>query len=407
MEIINQVLQHIIQALEISFVVYFCFSGLYILIFSIAGLTYRKRENSPNIEPSSMVVFIPAYKEDQVIVNVAKEAIRQKYPSSFFDVVIIADSMQPETFAELNELPIKVLEVSFENSTKAKALKGAMKSLERNYDYAVILDADNVMELEFLSKMNNAFNQGYKVVQGHRKAKNLNTAYAILDAASEEINNHIYRRGHRALNLSSGLIGSGMGFEYKLFQSIMEPIQAVGGFDKELEFELAQKQIRIEYLQDAVILDEKIQNASDFSNQRKRWLSSQFVYFRRYVGTSFKELFIKQNITFFDKVWQMFLLPRILILGITVIITFIYVLNIFVFKHETTVSLYVWLVNLTLVISAFLLALPRYFYNKDTLKAMASIPSSFFIMFFLLFKLKGANKKFIHTTHGVAKKIIQ
>ena len=404
MEIINQSLQYLIQAVEIIFVVYFCFSALYILIFSIAGHTYKKRENSPTVGLNSMAVFIPAYKEDAVIVDVAREAIRQKYPPSFFDIVIIADSMQPETIAELKKLPIKVVEVSFEKSTKSKALKAAMKSLERNYDYAVILDADNVMELEFLSKMNNAFNQGYKVVQGHRKAKNLNTAYAILDAASEEINNHIYRRGHRALNLSSGLIGSGMGFEYKLFQSIMEPIQAVGGFDKELEFELAQKQIRIEYLQDAAVLDEKIQKASDFSNQRKRWLSTQFVYLRRYFGRSFKELFVNKNVTFFDKVWQMIVPPRILLLGITTILTIAYVLNAFVFQYETTVSVYYWLVNFTMVIAAFLFALPRSFYNKETFKAMVSIPSAFFRMFMLLFKLKGANKKFIHTTHGVAKK---
>ena len=91
----------------------------------------------------------------------------------------------------MKKLPIKVIEVSFENSTKSKALNEAMRRLEKNYDYAIILDADNLMEPEFLKKMNNAFNSGYQAVQGHRKAKNLNTNYAILDAASEEINNNI------------------------------------------------------------------------------------------------------------------------------------------------------------------------------------------------------------------------
>ena len=403
MEIFCQILHYVFNTIEIITVVYFCFSALYILIFSIAGHFYKERKNPPDNGLNSMAVFIPAYKEDAVIVDVAREAIRQKYPPSFFDIVIIADSMRPETIVELKKLPIKVVEVSFQKSTKSKALKAAMKSLEKNYDYVVILDADNVMELEFLSKMNDAFNQGYKVVQGHRKAKNLNTAYAILDAASEEINNHIYRRGHRALNLSSGLIGSGMGFDYTLFQSIMEPIEAVGGFDKELEFELAQNQIRIEYLQNATVLDEKIQKASDFSNQRKRWLSTQFVYLRKYFNRSFKELFLNKNVTFFDKVWQMIVPPRILLLGITTILTLAYILNALAFQFETTVSVNYWLVNFSMVIVAFLLALPRSFYNTETAKAMVSIPSAFFRMFMLLFKLKGANKKFIHTAHGVVK----
>lgn len=400
MEILNQALQYLIQALEICFVVYFCFSALYILIFSIAGLTYRKREYPLNIEPSSMVVFIPAYKEDQVIINVAKEAIRQKYPSSLFDIVIIADSMQEHTIKELKKLPIKVIEVSFENSTKSKALNEAMRRLEKNYDYAIILDADNLMEPEFLKKMNNAFNSGYQAVQGHRKAKNLNTNYAILDAASEEINNNIYRRGHKALGLSSGLVGSGMGFDYKLFKSIMEPIQAIGGFDKELEFELAGKQIEIEYLQEAIVYDEKIQQGADFSNQRRRWLSTQFVYLRRYVGVSFKELVLKHNITFFDKAWQMIIPPRLLLLGLSTVTALIYIFKNFFLEIESYVSPYFWIVNFAMVIIALLLALPRSFYNKDTFKAMISIPSAFFRMFLLLFKMKGANKKFIHTKHG-------
>lgn len=400
MEIINQSFQFLIQALEISFVVYFCFSGLYILIFSVAALTYRKREYLLNIEPSSMVVFIPAYKEDQVIVNVAKEAIRQKYPSSLFDIVIIADSMQERTIKKLKKLPIIVIEVSFENSTKSKALNEAMRRLDKNYDYAIILDADNLMETEFLRKMNNAFNRGYQAVQGHRKAKNLNTNYAILDAASEEINNNIYRRGHKALGLSSGLVGSGMGFHYKLFKSIMEPIKAIGGFDKELEFELAGKQIEIEYLQEAIVYDEKIQQGSDFSNQRRRWLATQFIYLRRYCNRSWSELFRNNNINFFDKTWQMIVPPRVLILGFTTIMASIYVIKDFLFGVESYVSSYFWIANFAMVIVALLLALPRSFYNKDTFKAMISIPSAFFRMFLLLFKMKGANKKFIHTKHG-------
>ncbi|WP_431159455.1 hypothetical protein, partial [Winogradskyella poriferorum] len=76
-----------------------------------------------------------------------------------------------------------------------------MHYMDDAYEYAIILDADNIRECHFLTKMNMAFQNGFRVVQGHRKAKNLNTPFAILDAASEEVNNHIYRRGHRALGL--------------------------------------------------------------------------------------------------------------------------------------------------------------------------------------------------------------
>ena len=402
METLNQIFNYAVQTSEVTLVLYFAISSLYVLVFAAAGHFYKKRSVIVNQKLNKIAVFIPAYKEDAVIVDVAKKALFQQYPPSFFDVIVIADSLKNETLNNLKELPIKVIEVSFENSTKANALNAAMNGLTKAYNYAIILDADNIMEPHFLTKMNSAFNNGYQVVQAHRKAKNLNTSFAVLDAASEEINNHIYRRGHRALGLSSGLIGSGMGFDYNLFKSIMKTVTAVGGFDKELEFELAKKNITIEYLQDTVVLDEKVQKSSDFSKQRRRWLATQFIYLKRYYKSGFKAL-LKGNVNFFDKVFQMLVPPRILLLGITIITTLIYCVLDFGFGIITNVSSQFWLVNLGLLITAFVLALPKSLYNSATVKAMVSMPSAFFRMLLLLFNLKGANTKFIHTSHGVIK----
>ena len=379
---------------------YFVMSGLYILIFSIAGNFYKKRRTPIQRNQNKIAVFIPAYKEDAVIVEVAKSALEQNYTLNQFDVVVIADSLKTKTISALKVLPIRVIEVSFQKSTKAKALNKAMESMHENYDYALILDADNIMEADFLQKINDAFNSGYQIVQGHRKAKNLNTSFAVLDAASEEINNHIFRKGHRALGLSSGLIGSGMAFNYSMFKSMMASVSAIGGFDKELEFKFAKDKIKIEYLQDAVVLDEKIQKASDFSNQRRRWLSTQFVYLKKYFKTGFRELFLRGNIILFDKLWQMIIPPRILLLGITFIMTSIYCILFFVFNITSYVAVYLWALNLLITVAAFVFALPKSFYNTNTLKALFSLPLAFVKMALLLFKLKGANKKFIHTSHG-------
>jgi hypothetical protein len=43
--------------------------------------------------------------------------------------------------------------------------------------------------------MNLVHNSGYKVVQGHRTAKNINTNTAYLDALSEESANSLIRLG--------------------------------------------------------------------------------------------------------------------------------------------------------------------------------------------------------------------
>lgn len=398
-----QLIEYILKGIEYSLFGYFTMSSLYIFVFAFAGHFYKKRRTSNSKVHDKIAVFIPAYKEDTVIVDVAKMALKQKYPTEYFDVVIIADSLKKQTIVALKELPVILIEVSFRRSTKSKALNFALDNLSNPYDVALVLDADNIMEPEFLVKINDAFQKGNQIVQGHRKAKNLNTSFAILDAASEEINNHIFRKGHRALGLSSGLIGSGMAFNYNLFKKMMASVNAIGGFDKELEFKLAMIKIEIEYLQDAIVLDEKIQKSSDFSIQRRRWLSTQFVYLQKYFGRGCKELFFRGNINFFDKLWQMLIPPRILLIGLSFLISLIYFALPFTFNMEYPGLTSYWYVNLLITVIAFILALPRSFYNLQTLKALISLPSAFIRMALLLFKLKGANKKFIHTVHGTIK----
>lgn len=395
------VINILVNGLEIILIGYFGFASIYVFIFSFAGLFSAVKRDEILRKQRRFAVLIPGYKEDNVIVEVAKKALRQSYPRDLYEVVVIADSFQESTLNALAKLPIKVVEVSFEKSTKSKALNKAMSTIGDAYDVALILDADNIMEDHFIEKVNQAFNQGYKVVQGHRIAKNTNTSFAILDAISEEINNHIFRKGHRVLGFSSALIGSGMAFDYHFFKKTMAQVNAVGGFDKELELKLLKNRIKIEYLDDAVVLDEKVQKSAVFANQRKRWLSAQFIYFGRYFFPGIKELFAKGNIDFFDKVYQMVSPPRILLLGLVTVITLLYVaLNDILALEFLIVSSLWWMVSLTLTVIAFACATPKKFYSKRTLRALLTLPKAFLLMFISLFKLKGANKKFIHTEHG-------
>lgn len=396
-----EVLKTIGFVLESLLLLYFGFAALYIFVFAFAGLFPARKRNPKSDKQHRFAVLIPGYKEDNVIVEVAEHALRQNYPNDSFEVVVIADSFQPKTLNALKELPIRLVEVSFEKSTKSKALNKAMETIGNGYDIALVLDADNLMERDFLTKMNQAFNSGFRIVQGHRIAKNQNTPMAILDAISEEINNHIFRKGHRILGLSSALIGSGMAFDYAFFKEMMANVNAVGGFDKELELKLLRDGNTIEYLNDAYVLDEKVQKSEVFANQRKRWLSAQFVYFRRYVLSGLKELFLRGNVDFADKVYQMVSPPRVLLLGLVMGFTMLYTLVESYLKLEwLQVSPTIWYGIAGITVLAFLFATPTKFYRVATFKAMATLPSAFFTMFLSLFKLKGANKKFIHTQHG-------
>jgi cellulose synthase/poly-beta-1,6-N-acetylglucosamine synthase-like glycosyltransferase len=394
----NPSLQFIYLVIQIVVYSALFLATLYIFVFALAGLFYKQAPYAENVGLRKIAVLIPGYKEDDVIIEVAKGALLQDYPAAMYDVVIIADSFQPETIIKLKELQIIVIEVKFDKSTKSKALNKAMEQLADSYDIAVVLDADNVMAADFLVKINASFEGAFMAVQGHRAAKNMDTPLAILDAVSEEINNHIFRKGHRVLGLSSAIIGSGMAFRYSFFKTLMSSVTAIGGFDKEIELKMLKSGHKIDYLDDALVYDEKVQKAEVFSNQRRRWLSAQLHYFRKDIGSAVKALLAQGNIDYFDKAIQFIQPPRILLLGAVFMSGLLFLMLNFISGTEILYSL-LWLLVIGLCILAFLFSIPRSFYTTGTLKAMVSLPKGMLLMLGSLLKIKGANKQFIHTKH--------
>lgn len=393
----------IIKVVESIVFLYLMLSTIYIFVFGLAGIFFKQKNNGKPEKLRKFAVLIPGYKEDNVIVTVASQAAKQDYPDDKFEVIVIADSFKPQTLEKLQKLPIRVVEVSFEVSKKSKALNQCMEIIGDDYDVAFILDADNIMEQGVLHKINGSFERGYSAVQGHRTAKNLNSKFAILDAISEEINNNIFRKGHRVLGISSALIGSGMGIDYKLFKETMRTIDSVGE-DKEVELKLIRRGYRIDYVSDALILDEKTQKPDAFVNQRRRWIAAQISYFKTHFLDGIKMLISKGNLDYFDKVIQMVQPPRILLSGILVIFSLVFgvvdLIPIRSLQPYFFPGFYAWLALFIGTTMALFISVPARFYNKKTFAALLSLPYGFVLMIASLLRLRGAAEKFIHTEHS-------
>lgn len=367
-------------------------------MFAIAGLFYKLPSKIDSNEKKKFCVLIPCYKEDVVILDVAKKALEQSYPSEYYDVVIIADSLQPKTINALQQLPLKVVEVQFENSTKVKSLNFALQSLPSNYDYAVILDADNVMKYDFLEIINGTLSPSIKAIQGQRQPKNQNNSLAILDGVSEAINNHIYRQGTVSLGLSSSISGSGVVFSFETLKEKLSTMSSIGGFDRELELLLLKDGITVNYHLDAIIYDEKVSQSKTFQNQRKRWISSQYFYLKKYFREGMVAL-LKGDFKFFNSsVLRNIQLPRLINIGLLTVLTF----GLFFLKDHLFFGYLIWISLFIINTFSILISIPKDFYNKKLLQAIFRLPGIFINMVLLLFKLQGANKKFIHTPHGVA-----
>lgn len=364
---------------------------LYLFLFAAFSMRRRTDDYSPARKQRRFVTLIPAYKADAVILRTAQAALAQEYPEGLHRVAVIADRLKPETLAGLRRLPLTVIVVMFENSSKAKALTAATDQLGPGAaDVVTILDADNLVGPDFIARLNEVFDTGMVVVQAHRTAKNRDSDTAVLDAASEEINNSIFRRGHVALGLSSALIGSGMAFAYDWFRDNIRKCRT-SGEDKELEALLLRQRIYIDYLDDLMVLDEKVQGEGAYYNQRRRWIAAQFYA----LGSALRDLpgaLLRGNYDYVDKLVQWCLPPRMLLIGLVplwaVAMTFL----------DPWGSVKWWAAWL-LLLFAMAMALPDEQTDAKLGHALRRVPLLVLLTAANLFRLGGTRDKFIHTRH--------
>lgn len=369
----------------------------YLFFYAIASKFYRARQYPETEERKRFAVLFPAYRADNVILSSVESFFTQDYPAEYYDIIVIADHMEEETCDKLRNMGAQVLVATYQDSSKAKALALAMHSIDIDkYDMVVILDADNTTVSCFLSELNKATVCGMQAIQAHRTAKNLNTDIALLDAASEEINNGIFRKGHVAIGFSCALIGSGMGIDAKWFAAHVDRLQTAGE-DKELEALLQRERIYIEYLSEVDVYDEKTQKKEVIQQQRKRWIATQFGSLR----TSLPDLpgaILSGNLSYADKILQWMLPPRIIQLAAVVGLTIVATIVAPFIGSFPALAIKWWVLTLAQIL-AMLLPLPSLLANRKMIKAIFCIPMLAIKMVGNLFHLKGANKKFIHTEH--------
>lgn len=384
-------MEQALHILDLILYVPIAFSVVYVTCFAIPSRFSVRRQRKQHAKQYRFLVVVPAYAEDAVIVDSVTNILQQDYPASLFTLMVVSDHMQPSTNASLQSLPLTLLIADYHPSSKAKALQLAMASSSGDYDWIVILDADNHINPNFLSELNTYCHSDLIALQAHRMAKNTNTPVALLDALSEEINNTIFRKGHNAVGMSAALIGSGMCLQYEWFEKHVNHLSTAGE-DKEIEECLLREHHSVLYLEDLPVYDEKVQNSANFGNQRKRWMAAQ-LYSMRSLLNLLPEALHTANLNLIDKFLQHLLIPRSICLCLCTFLTFVILPISFPYALK-------WLFLSLILCFSLLLSIPLRYYHKSFFIAILHIPLLVFRMLLNLFQLKGAATHFIHTKHG-------
>lgn len=148
---------------------------VYILLFFVRAKRYPVSEKKHRFG-----IVIPARNESAVIADTVKCILASKYPRELFDVYVVADNCTDNT-AELARAAGATVFERFDPDPKHHKAGYALKFLfekimeERRgyYDAFIKFDADNLMEPDYISRMNDAFAAGVKSARGYSNSKNI------------------------------------------------------------------------------------------------------------------------------------------------------------------------------------------------------------------------------------------
>ena len=359
-------------------------TALYLGVFSVASLFNRNTVQTKAKTQNRFAVIIPSHKQDKVIEQAVVSILSQDYPQRLFDVVVVSDHQSEITNMRLAQYPITLLTPDFAESTKAKSLQYAILKLPqfKIYDIALVLDADNIVEQDFLTKVNDAYETAAtKAIQMHRISRNRDTAAARMGSIFEEINNNIFRKGHINMGISAALAGSGTAYDFTWFKTNVMKTRT-SGEDKELEALLLKQGYFIDYFDNILLYGEKKRTTSTMNEQHGRWTIQQIQNLLHNIKF-LPGAILRKQYDWADKLVQWMLMPRTSMIGImmimSLILPFIYL----------SMAIKWWIVS-SAVLFFFALATPDYLVDEMWDRTFLRSP---FVTLWGIISTKFINKK--------------
>ncbi|QEC66640.1 glycosyltransferase family 2 protein [Panacibacter ginsenosidivorans] len=364
-------------------VLLFCF-------YKIKGGKTRSLLKHPvSAEDGDYGIIVTAYEHTQTLPAVVDSLLRLNY--SRYLIYIVADKCDVSQL-HFTDKRVIVLRPKETLGSNTRSHFYAIERFERNHDRLTIIDSDNLVDPEYLNELNEYFNLGYVAVQGVRKAKNLDTVYACLDAARDMYYHFYDGEVLFGAGSSATLSGSGMAFTVQIYKNCLAHLDITGaGFDKVLQYQLLNSNNRISFAKDAVVYDEKTSKSDQLVKQRARWINTWFRYFTFGFKLTGKGI---RNLNWNQLLFGFILLRPPLFIFIILSAIFI-VLNIFI---QPVVAL-IWFIAFIIFIAGFVIGIAQSKPDKRVYRSLVRIPLFMFYQVLSLLKVRRANAFSVATQH--------
>ena len=276
--------------ISILFTLCYAYQFFYLFVGLLKG-----EQKFKAVREHKFAAVISARNERDVIGQLISSIKSQNYPKDKLDVFVIADNCTDDTAQVAREAGAIVYErFNKVQVGKGYALDWLFKIIDRDhkdagYEGYMIFDADNILDVNYVSEMNKVFDNGYDILTSYRNSKNfdrnwISAAYSLW-----------FLREARYLNNSRMQLGTSCAISGTGFLVGANVIEGNGGWihhllteDIEFTCDSVSKGMKIGYASKAVLYDEQPTKFSQSYTQRLRWAKGFYQVFANYGGKLLK-----------------------------------------------------------------------------------------------------------------------
>lgn len=243
-------------------------------------LAFLKKKTWPKSDKKCRIAFvIPAYNEGDVIADTVSNVIEgQNYPKELFDVFVVAHNCTDDTAAAARAAGAIVLELNDPDPAHRMALYPLKHGIDHiiniedePYDLVIHLDADNHINAEFCSLMNDAYQSGVEFMRPYEGALNsTQNFYTKACSLFYAFDSRFGSRVRERLGLAAHVDGSGATMAVSL-------LKRTGGYDAvtiadDAEFSLNRmlEGVKAHFIEDAVVYQDSPSTFKDTAARNRR-----------------------------------------------------------------------------------------------------------------------------------------
>lgn len=298
-EILYRVLSIINYAILILIAIPLFIQIMYVL------LSFLKKKTWPESRVKGRIAYlIPAYNEEDVIYDTVKSIIdNQKYPRDKFDVYVVADNCTDKTAELAEKAGATVLIHNDPDPAHHMALYPLkygidylMNITDNPYDLVIHLDADNHINDEFSSLMNDAYQSGVDFARPYEGALNATqNFYTKACSLFYAFDSRFGSRVRERLHLSAHVDGSGATMSVRLLKKTNGYDAETIADDAEYSLNRMLEGVKGHFVEDAIVYQDSPSTFKDTAARNRRIGNGVMNLMKKRAGLMIKTFFKTGN----------------------------------------------------------------------------------------------------------------